>query len=661
MASRRKRIGKRLTRGRKAFFSLLVLLLCLLLLLAIEGGARLLGLGYPTRLLVEEETDGKRFLAANHQFFRIFFPRAMYRSPQAIRLTPEPARDTVRILLFGESAAMGDPEPAWGPARILERLLEARHPGTDYEVVNLAVTAINSHVILPMAREAARRIGSDFWCLYMGNNEVHAQFGPGTVFGSRASSLGWIRAGIRAKKTRIGQLANSLLESGEGRAEWGGMEMFAQERVSREDPRLESVYRNFERNLEDIVACGLESGAQVLVGTVAVNLRDCSPLASIPPDHLAEPERRRWEGLLEEAGAGLREGRHAEALEEILQALELHPGHAQLHYLAAQCHWGLGDDRKALKSFQAARDWDALRFRTDDRLNRILRQSGESLPPERAGVVDIDRLFLFNAPRNIPGNELFWDHVHFRFPGSYLAALAFAREIESRREDLPRDLPGWLSLDDCARDLALTLWSDWRMTRTMQERMGLEPFLSQSVHPARHQRFARELEDLSAGMAPEAFPSQRDAFHAALGRDPLDYQLRYQFGLFLQDHGRTGEAIGEWQRAAGEMPLFLKAHFQAGLALVDLPGRAAEAEAHFRQALRIRPHTADILIGLGRAQLAQGLHRECLEALEAALELRPGSKQALLLLAQASSALGREGKARSYRRRAESLEANRGP
>ena len=48
------------------------------------------------------------------------------------------------------------------------------------------MTAINSHAILPIARECARRDG-DLWIIYMGNNEMVGPFGAGTVFGSRVA------------------------------------------------------------------------------------------------------------------------------------------------------------------------------------------------------------------------------------------------------------------------------------------------------------------------------------------------------------------------------------------------------------------------------------------------------------------------------------------
>ena len=106
---------------------------------------------------------------------------------------------------------MGDPDPSFGAWRYLQTLLRERFPGTDFEVVCVAMTAINSHAILPMARECARRDG-DLWIIYMGNNEMVGPFGAGTVFGSRAPGVGLVRADLAVKTTRIGQLLDSLMQ-----------------------------------------------------------------------------------------------------------------------------------------------------------------------------------------------------------------------------------------------------------------------------------------------------------------------------------------------------------------------------------------------------------------------------------------------------------------
>ena len=67
----------------------------------------------------------------------------------------EKPRKTFRIFVLGESAAMGDPDPAYGFSRYLEVMLRERFPSMKFEVINTGSVAINSHVLLPIAKGLA--------------------------------------------------------------------------------------------------------------------------------------------------------------------------------------------------------------------------------------------------------------------------------------------------------------------------------------------------------------------------------------------------------------------------------------------------------------------------------------------------------------------------
>ncbi|HVV71798.1 MAG TPA: hypothetical protein VHI52_09920, partial [Verrucomicrobiae bacterium] len=155
----------KLSRGKKWGFALVAfVLLPLLVLAAVEGCLRLAGYGYPTDFFQRIRIGSKDYYVENDQFGLRFFPPELARSPPPIRMEAEKPPGTFRIFLFGESAALGDPRPAYGAGRYLRELLQARYPAGKFEVVCGAVTAIDSHAILPIARECARRQG-DLWIL----------------------------------------------------------------------------------------------------------------------------------------------------------------------------------------------------------------------------------------------------------------------------------------------------------------------------------------------------------------------------------------------------------------------------------------------------------------------------------------------------------------
>ncbi|HZM06028.1 MAG TPA: hypothetical protein VFC44_23760, partial [Candidatus Saccharimonadales bacterium] len=125
----------------------------LLFLVLLDLGLRLAGFGYPTAFLLKSSNHGEKTFVQNDQFgWRFFGPRAA-REPDATSIPREKPPDTIRIFVFGESAAYGDPQPRFGLPRMLEAMLSLRHPDKKFEVVNAAMTGINSHVILPLARD----------------------------------------------------------------------------------------------------------------------------------------------------------------------------------------------------------------------------------------------------------------------------------------------------------------------------------------------------------------------------------------------------------------------------------------------------------------------------------------------------------------------------
>ena len=53
----------------------------------------------------------------------------------------------------------------------------------------------------------------DMWIIYMGNNEMVGPFGAGTIFGDKAPNRGFVKAMLRIRSTRLGQLLVNLTEA----------------------------------------------------------------------------------------------------------------------------------------------------------------------------------------------------------------------------------------------------------------------------------------------------------------------------------------------------------------------------------------------------------------------------------------------------------------
>src|SRR5215469_14816146 len=97
-------------------------------------------------------------------------------------------------------------------------------------------------------------------------------------------------------------------------SQWGGMEMFLNQQVSADDPRMNAVYDHFARNLSDIIRAGRHSGAGIVVSTVAVNLRDCAPFGSEHRRGLSDEDKTKWESLYQQ-GIGAQIANHVQDAE----------------------------------------------------------------------------------------------------------------------------------------------------------------------------------------------------------------------------------------------------------------------------------------------------------------------------------------------------------
>ena len=568
----------------------------LLFLGVFELGLRAIGYGYSTDFFEPREIGGEPFLVPNRKFTHRFFPPALARTPLPMRMDAEKPEGTFRIFLFGESAAYGDPDPSFGVGRYLEALLETRYPETDFDVVCVAITAINSHVILPIARDCARRDG-DLWIIYMGNNEMVGPFGAGTVFGQRAPHLGVVRAGLALKSTRLGQLlsatANSL-QSGDATPEsWGGIDMFSENQLRHDDPDRLRAYENFAGNLEDILQVGTRAGVPIILSTVASNLRDCSPFASLHSPRLEGRARAEWDRLFAEGNALEAAGSFEAALVPYTEAAALDPDFAELQFRLGTCHLAAGDPEKALAAFARARDHDALAVRADSRINQIIR---EAIARPRDGTVSgVDAVAALArlAPDGIPGQALFYEHVHLTMEGNLQLARLLAANVA---DQLPPSVaasggPGdpATEAEACAQRLAATLWDQKRVWNKALLRIAVSPFTTQSSH-SRNTAYCRaRMDAVDARTTPGSPAQDRLLYESALQLHPDDTQVRWNYAQFFEKLGFLPEAIEQGRIICELLPHAPYPHYFVG-SLLAREGQADQAATYFRRALAIDPH-----------------------------------------------------------------------
>lgn len=627
------------SRARWLFRILAATFIPLVVLAGVELVLRLAGYGYSTAFFREISADGKRLVVENDAFSRRFFPRNLARRPLPVSFSPEKPAGTYRVFVMGESAAMGDPEPAFSFGRILEVLLRERFPQGRFEVINTAFTAINSHVILPIAKACAQKQG-DLWVIYMGHNEVQGPFGPGTVFGSHESRLWLTRAALAFKTTRVGQLAEawrSRLGSEAARhPSWRGLEMFLQNQFRRDDPRLTSMYEQFRENLHDILAAARGRGVEVILCSAASNLKDSAPFASLHPPGFGQDLQTRWQQVYPPALAAEKAGRHPDALRLLQAGAAIDPGFAELHYLQGRCLAATGRTGEAQASFELARDLDTLRFRADSRLNEIVRQTARSWEGKGVFFCDTVQALQHGVPGDIPGDESFFDHVHLKFEGNYLIARAIADQLAARlpAELKRQDAGTWASASLCADRLALNPWHEYQVFENLQRRLLEPPFTNQLNHLARQDSYIRKLVELRPALRRAGVEAAAELCRGALIRSPDDPTLHEILGRLLAAMGDNQGAIAAFQRVTAYWPQHAAAYNNIGLLWLQL-GDEGQAEQSFRLALARRSDFADAHNGLGAVYARQGNLPAAIAAYQQALLFNPDLVEAQTNLGQA--------------------------
>ncbi len=643
-----------LTRRRKWLFRLAALVLVPLLAFGgLEAALRLAGYGYRTSFFEKIRVGEREFLVNNENFSLRFFPPQLMRWPGPVRMDATKSTGTYRIFILGESAAQGDPEPAYGAWRYLEILLRERFPGQRFEVVNVAVTAINSHVILPIARECARHQG-DLWIVYMGNNEMVGPFGAATVFGAQAPPRWSVRMNLAMQRTRVGQLITALFRKLEGKSagsSWGGMQMFLANQLAPDDPRREVVYRNFQRNLNDILEAGLDSGAKIILNTVAVNLEDCPPFASLSNSNLPAGERATFEKLYADGCLAEEQGRFAEAAQRFEQAAKLDSKMPGLQFRWGDCLRHLTNSAAAREHFQRACDYDALPFRADSRINSLIRQAA---PPAGPGLVLFDAAAMFETnPTGVCSQPLFYEHVHLNFDGNYRLALAWAGQVE---HFLPaaignRAAGNWASQATCERRLGLTDWNRRLVINTVAQRLHQPPLSSQFDNARRLQALESEMKELRLRMDAAAATKAREIYVDALQRAPDDYLLHENFAQFLESTGDFKQATAEWRQAHELSPRNPFAFYQAGRLLAQ-QSQWAEAQAALAQAVVLHPRYLEAWLELGSVLLAEGKFELALKNYGRARRLQPNDPRVHFEMGRAFSLLQRSPESLASFRRA---------
>lgn len=558
------------------------------LFLGLEAALRNAGFGQSVRFLIPDEKPG--YFRTNPNFVSSFLPSSFDLRPLNLRISEKNAANSVRIVVLGESAAQGVPVPSFGFAAQLRAQLRARYPGKEIEVINTGIVAINSHVVYKIARELAA-FSPDLFVIYMGNNEVVGPYGPGCAYLSQMPPLWFIRLSVAVKSSRTGQLITSLLgrlaRHSRPPEEWGGMTMFVNNGVGGDDPRLEGVYRNFEANLRDILRVASGAHAGTLLCTVGCNLKDCAPLLSLHRPGLTESELSLWERAYNRGHIEWLLGDAEKARGDLLDALSIDPQYADCVFMLGSLELGAGHVDLARQRFIEAEHWDALRFRPDPRINRIVRKVALDAG-SRVRLIDVAKE-LGSDPSSTAepaGREYFFEHVHFNGAGNYVVARMLAEYSETLLFGPNKGCVPWLDSAACSAALGYT---DHERLHILQKVEGIvrnPPFTNQLTYCDDEAALARELAQAKADRSdPEKLRRARQAIRASVANDPENADLATIEEEIDDDLGDHEGALADLRRAQALQPKDFALAADEAMKLSRL-GRFVQAEEFLNSTAR---------------------------------------------------------------------------
>ncbi len=542
------------------------------LVVLVEGGLRVAGFGGRAATLRvlgavdESRPELGRVVSSSTEGPGSFFYMNRDR-PGTIELfsfvTPKP-EGVFRVMLFGESAIKGFPQPpAFNAGSFLREMLADAMPEREVEVLNFGTTAIASYPVLEILREAVA-FEPDVVIVYCGNNEFYGAFGvaslnrgarsPGAMRAQRwfqttgiGQALGdWRGRAVRARQDAEADGARTLMET-----------MVGQSFVGVGSPLRRAAVRNLSHNLREMAAACDAVGVPMLLCTLVSNERDMAPLGEPDWGDADAAARARGEAALARVRSGELGPREAVALltEAQLGAID----HSVLSFFLGRASFALFEaegsenpDQEVLnrRFFHYATRDDTMPWRPNWHTDHAIR---EVAAETSASLVDVLGVFREASPGKAVGWELMDDHVHFSLEGQQLLARTLAGAVLERlgrAEDASR----LASDEDYRVRLGDNPFDRYGVAHQMRVLLSV-PFFRET-NPGAVERFdarARAMRSsMPSGMDEVLQRWQRPVTHTGGVRRPLSGMAARE----LIRRGETGAAIGLLKPAGASVPAY---------------------------------------------------------------------------------------------------------
>ncbi|GGW88111.1 hypothetical protein [Alteromonas halophila] len=386
------------TARRRWIFFVITLSIPVLVLGALEGGLRLAGYGKSMPLFIANPSHPDYILPRPDVLSRYFpeggTPRVTMEANFFLADKPE---NGLRLFVAGGSTAAGFPYGLGAsPAGMLERRLRQTFPKRHVEVVNTAMSAINTYLLLDFADEIIAQ-QPDGILIYTGHNEYLGIFGAGSAYriGGQWLTRAYLTVAHLALVDMLQQLLGGMPEDAVSSSRTFMSQVASDTAIPLYSQRYYQGLSQFERNLAQIVDTYTSAGIPVFLSTIASNVRDQPPFASATtPDNASE--------LYHEGHTLLADGQHMEARQTLTEA----------------------------------KDRDLLRFRAPSAMNDIIRTLSDT--HSNVQLVDSHQALKARSQDGIVGNSLMLEHLHPNLPGYFILSDAFYQSLVTYFDAAPQ-------------------------------------------------------------------------------------------------------------------------------------------------------------------------------------------------------------------------------
>lgn len=578
-----------------------------LFFITFEFVLKVIGYGYPSGFFVRQTIQGKDYYTDNFKFSWRFFPKPMARASAPLFVPVKKDKDAYRIFFFGESAAMGDPESAYSMSRHLAALLEKLHPDKKIEVYNTAVTAINSNVIVPIVKNCLD-LQPDIFILYMGNNEVIGPYGLSSALTPFYSSRWIIKMQIWLSETRTGQLFHELVhKNGAENMEWKGMELFMKNNIRYNNPRLQIIYNHFSDNIKEICHRAASKGVKVILSTVVSNEKDCAPFTSLHKEGMSSADLMRWEQFYR-AGIALDSADINGALRNYEKACEVDSDYAELNFRMGKCYYRLQDYTRASSLFFKARDYDALRFRCDGKMNAIIRNIATENISGNVFLADPEKSIRQQCTGGIAGNEVLYEHVHLNMDGNKFVAATMLSQLEKIAGFPVTPTAQSLAINSNDR-LVFTFWDMRRISELNLSRIQSPPFTNQYTNSSDISFLKTDIAEANKSLDKDAVFRIKGIYQDAVKRYPDDWFLHFDYFKFLNEFEYYTEASVEAGSVFNIIPYEYLSMVNMGISC-KMVKKYNEAVSYFSKAINLNPYFTEAYLNMAYLYEEEGRFEE---------------------------------------------------